>query len=109
MFRTGLPQLAGQRPQPRAAQLVVAQATFHGSVMAAPGVKFAIVVAKFNSLITKGLLEGAMETFEHHGVSKDDVDVSRQALVPLPCVICICIGALCYTHRRLGHSPSSWM
>lgn len=70
-----MPHLAAQRPQPRAAQLV-ARATFHGSVTAQPGMKFAVVVAKFNSLITKGLLEGAMETFDHHGVSQDDVDVA---------------------------------
>ncbi|PNH02855.1 6,7-dimethyl-8-ribityllumazine synthase, chloroplastic [Tetrabaena socialis] len=54
----------------------VARAVYHGSVMAEPGTKYAVVVAKFNSLITKGLLEGAMETFESHGVSKESVDVA---------------------------------
>ncbi|KAG2501070.1 hypothetical protein HYH03_000889 [Edaphochlamys debaryana] len=44
--------------------------------MADAGTKYGVVVAKFNSLITKGLLEGAMETFEAHGVPKDSVDVA---------------------------------
>ncbi|KAG2446620.1 hypothetical protein HYH02_008195 [Chlamydomonas schloesseri] len=44
--------------------------------MAEPGSKYAVVVARFNSLITKGLLEGAMETFEAHGVPKENVDVA---------------------------------
>lgn len=43
--------------------------------MSDAGVRYAVVVAKFNSLITKGLLEGAMEVFEHHGVPRSDVDV----------------------------------
>ncbi|GIL83597.1 hypothetical protein Vretifemale_12386 [Volvox reticuliferus] len=54
----------------------VTSATYHGSVKAEPAAKFAIVVAKFNSLITKGLLEGALEVFERHGVEKDDIDVA---------------------------------
>ncbi|EFJ52314.1 hypothetical protein VOLCADRAFT_108879 [Volvox carteri f. nagariensis] len=53
----------------------VTRATYHGSVMAEPLSKFAVVVAKFNSLITKGLLEGALEVFESHGVDKDNIDV----------------------------------
>ncbi|GLC34546.1 hypothetical protein PLESTB_001249600 [Pleodorina starrii] len=54
----------------------ITRATYHGPVMAEPGAKFAIVVAKFNSLITKGLLEGALEVFESHGVHADNVDVA---------------------------------
>lgn len=69
-----------QIPSSRAS--CIARATYHGSVMAEPGSKYAVVVARFNSLITKGLLEGAMETFEAHGVPKENVDVStaRSAL-----------------------------
>lgn len=62
--------MASRRPRQ-----VTARATYSGSVMSQPGVKYAVVVAKFNSLITKGLLEGAMEVFESHGVDKSDVDV----------------------------------
>ena len=38
--------------------------------------RFGIVVSKFNSLVTKGLLEGAMEAFEAHGVPAENIDVS---------------------------------
>jgi len=37
--------------------------------------KFGIVVARFNSLVTKQLLEGALEDFERHGVDPDNIDV----------------------------------
>lgn len=48
----------------------------HGQVLATPGTKYAIVVSRFNSLITKGLMEGAVETFQKHGVAASDIDVS---------------------------------
>ncbi|PNW86495.1 hypothetical protein CHLRE_02g088850v5 [Chlamydomonas reinhardtii] len=67
-------QGVAQIPSSRAS--CIARATYHGSVMAEPGSKYAVVVARFNSLITKGLLEGAMETFEAHGVPKENVDVA---------------------------------
>eukprot|EP00798_Chlamydomonas_sp_ICE-L_P005647 gene5647-8972_t len=53
---------------------------YDGKVMADPTHKFAVVVSKFNSLVTKQLLEGAHETFERHGVSTDHVDVARGIL-----------------------------
>ncbi|GLI69574.1 hypothetical protein VaNZ11_014232 [Volvox africanus] len=56
--------------------LCVTSTIYHGSVVAEPAAKFAIVVAKFNSLITKGLLEGALEAFESHGVEKENIDVA---------------------------------
>ena len=37
---------------------------------------FAIVIARFNDLVTKLLLEGALEAFDRHGGSRDEVDVS---------------------------------
>eukprot|EP00955_Chlamydomonas_euryale_P013545 145812-Chlamydomonas_euryale.AAC.2 len=43
--------------------------------MAEPGMKFGVVVSRFNSLVTKALLEGAMEDFESRGVRRDNVDV----------------------------------
>ncbi len=49
---------------------------FHGSVTAQPEWKFGIVAARFNSLVTKALVEGALETFSRHGVPAGNVDVS---------------------------------
>eukprot|EP00890_Picochlorum_soloecismus_P002092 jgi/Picsp_1/2884/NSC_01109-R1_-dimethyl-8-ribityllumazine synthase precursor len=39
------------------------------------GMKFAIVVGRFNDLVTKLLLQGALDDFERHGVAREDVDV----------------------------------
>jgi 6,7-dimethyl-8-ribityllumazine synthase len=47
-----------------------------GEITATPGMRFGVVVARFNSLVTKQLLEGALEDFERHGVHAEDVDVS---------------------------------
>jgi 6,7-dimethyl-8-ribityllumazine synthase len=43
-----------------------------------------VVVARFNSLVTKQLLEGAHEVFQRHGVAKDNVDVSAVHLPEQP-------------------------
>ena len=48
--------------------------TFVGSVVGT-GMRFAVIVARFNDLVTKLLLEGALEAFQRHGVSASDVDV----------------------------------
>ncbi len=42
----------------------------------APGQRFAIVVARFNQLVTARLLEGAVGEFEARGVAPDDVHVA---------------------------------
>ncbi|XP_004253044.1 6,7-dimethyl-8-ribityllumazine synthase, chloroplastic [Solanum lycopersicum] len=47
----------------------------NGSVISAKGHRFAIVVARFNDLITKKLLEGALETFKNYSVREEDIDV----------------------------------
>jgi len=39
------------------------------------GLKFAVVVARFNDLITRPLLEGACETFTRYGVAGSDIEV----------------------------------
>lgn len=44
------------------------------------GLKVGVVVARFNDLVTKPLLEGALEAFGRHGVATDDIDVRG----PLP-------------------------
>jgi 6,7-dimethyl-8-ribityllumazine synthase len=40
------------------------------------GHRFAVAVARFNSLVTTRLLEGAHQAFREHGVPDDDVDVA---------------------------------
>ena len=45
--------------------------------LVAQGLKFAIVVARFNELIGERLLEGALDTFQRHGGNPDDVVVIR--------------------------------
>ncbi|CAH9075557.1 unnamed protein product [Cuscuta epithymum] len=46
-----------------------------GSLTVAEGLRFAIVVARFNEIITRPLLEGALETFKKYSVREEDVDV----------------------------------
>ena len=43
----------------------------------ASGLKFAIVVARFNRFITERLLDGAMDGIVRHGGKAEDVDVVR--------------------------------
>ena len=43
------------------------------------GLKFGIVVGRFNDLVTKLLLEGALDHFERHGVSRAEVDVRKKS------------------------------
>lgn len=38
------------------------------------GLKIAVIVAKFNSLITKPLYEGVLDHFEAHGITGEDYD-----------------------------------
>src|ERR1041384_494212 len=40
------------------------------------GLKIAIVVARFNGIVTGYLLEGAQEALRRHGVADGDVDVA---------------------------------
>ncbi|KAL3635105.1 hypothetical protein CASFOL_022159 [Castilleja foliolosa] len=46
-----------------------------GSVISAEGLRFAIVVARFNEIITRPLMEGALDTFKKYSVKEEDVDV----------------------------------
>ncbi|KAF6166821.1 hypothetical protein GIB67_005697 [Kingdonia uniflora] len=46
-----------------------------GSLTKGEGLRFAIVVARFNEVVTKLLLEGALETFKRYSVREEDVDV----------------------------------
>ncbi|XP_019433234.1 PREDICTED: 6,7-dimethyl-8-ribityllumazine synthase, chloroplastic-like isoform X1 [Lupinus angustifolius] len=46
-----------------------------GSVIRTQGLRFAVVVARFNEFITKQLLEGALGTFKNYSVQDEDIDV----------------------------------
>lgn len=47
--------------------------TYEGSLKG-EGLKVALVVARFNELVTKSLLEGAQDSLSHYGVREEDVD-----------------------------------
>lgn len=40
------------------------------------GLKFGIVISRFNEFITGKLLEGAMDAFARHGVKEEDIEVA---------------------------------
>lgn len=65
-----------------------------GSVTKAHGLRFAVVVARFNELVTRPLLEGALGTFKTYSIQDEDIDV---VWVPG----CFEIGAVA---QRLGKS-----
>ncbi|KAK7317889.1 hypothetical protein RJT34_02493 [Clitoria ternatea] len=46
-----------------------------GSVIRAHGLRFAVVAARFNEIVTKQLLEGALGTFKNYSVQDEDIDV----------------------------------
>ncbi|XP_044498089.1 6,7-dimethyl-8-ribityllumazine synthase, chloroplastic [Mangifera indica] len=46
-----------------------------GSLIRSEGLRFAVVVARFNEIVTKSLLEGALETFRKYSVKEEDIDV----------------------------------
>jgi 6,7-dimethyl-8-ribityllumazine synthase len=49
---------------------------FEGRIIAEPGRRFGVVVARFNEFFTKQLLDGALQAFRRHGVPEDGVDVT---------------------------------
>jgi len=49
--------------------------TFSGDFSTPPG-RFAIVAARFNSLVTEALLSGCKDALARHGVTDDKVDVA---------------------------------
>ena len=50
--------------------------TFEGELQA-EGLKFAIVVSRFNDFITNKLLDGAVDALVRHGSSEKDIDVIK--------------------------------
>lgn len=49
--------------------------SFEGSLLG-KGLKFGIVVSRFNDFITKRLIEGAEDALRRHGVDDGDVDIA---------------------------------
>jgi len=47
--------------------------TFEGMLLG-EGLKFGIVVARFNDFITNKLLEGAQDALLRHGVNEEDIE-----------------------------------
>ena len=45
-------------------------------VLLGKGLKFGLVVSRFNEFITKKLLDGAQDALLRHGVSEEDIDVT---------------------------------
>ncbi len=43
----------------------------------AKGLKFAIVISRFNDFITSKLLDGAMDALIRHGAKEEDVDIAK--------------------------------
>ncbi|XP_030516398.1 6,7-dimethyl-8-ribityllumazine synthase, chloroplastic [Rhodamnia argentea] len=46
-----------------------------GSLTNARGLRFGVVVARFNEVVTKLLLEGALDTFRKYSVQEEDIEV----------------------------------
>ncbi|CAM6099230.1 unnamed protein product [Calypogeia fissa] len=46
-----------------------------GSILRGEGLRFAVVAARFNEIVTRPLVAGALETFEKYAVKDDDVDL----------------------------------
>lgn len=51
-------------------------ATYLEGTLAAGDEPYAIVVSRYNDMVTHRLLEGALATFHHHGVSDDRITVA---------------------------------
>jgi len=41
----------------------------------ATGLKFAIIVSRFNDLVSKGLLDGALDCLKRHGAGEESIDI----------------------------------
>jgi 6,7-dimethyl-8-ribityllumazine synthase len=49
---------------------------FEGRMVVRKGARFAVVVSRFNSLVTEQLLKGCMDFLRRHGAEEDSVDVA---------------------------------
>ncbi len=51
-----------------------------GDLVSRKGTRYGVVVARFNDLVTKLLLDGCLDTFKRHGAAREDIDVRRLQL-----------------------------
>ncbi len=51
----------------------------HEGSLVATGLRFAVVVSRFNSLVTEQLLTGAVDALRRHGADEEAIDVFRCA------------------------------
>ncbi len=49
----------------------------HEGTMIASGLRFAVVLSRFNALVGDRLLEGALDTLRRHGAAEEDVTLAR--------------------------------
>ncbi|CAN1298000.1 6,7-dimethyl-8-ribityllumazine synthase, chloroplastic [Linum perenne] len=61
--------IVGRRHAPEAVRHLT------GSVLQPEGLRFAVVVARFNEIVTRPLLGGAIDTFGRYSVPEDNIDV----------------------------------
>ncbi|MED6172416.1 hypothetical protein PIB30_049819 [Stylosanthes scabra] len=69
------PQVAVQRKGRSSSVQTAAVRHLTGSVTKTQGLRFAVVVARFNEIVTKPLLEGALGAFKNYSVKDEDIDV----------------------------------
>jgi 6,7-dimethyl-8-ribityllumazine synthase len=50
--------------------------TYEGELQA-KGLKFAVIVSRFNEFITNKLLDGALDALQRHGASGQDIDIMK--------------------------------
>ena len=48
---------------------------YHGAMVVPAGVKFAVVISRFNELITSKLLDGCIDCLVRHGAADDAIEV----------------------------------
>ncbi len=48
---------------------------YQGKLLAPDGVRFAVLVSRFNEFVTGKLLSGAIDSLTRHGTSEDNIDV----------------------------------
>jgi 6,7-dimethyl-8-ribityllumazine synthase len=51
-------------------------ATTHEGQLVGKGLRMAVVASRFNELITKKLVSGALDCLKRHGVAEDDIEVA---------------------------------
>jgi 6,7-dimethyl-8-ribityllumazine synthase len=49
----------------------------HAGSLDARGLRFGVVAARFNSVVTDRLLDGALRALREHGAAEDDIEVMR--------------------------------